>query len=191
MKLLGIYGSPRKEGNTALLLREFLKGAQDNGAVTHEIHLCEKRILACIEDYKCAEAGECIIKDDMQKIYPLLIENDCIAVAAPIFFYNVNAQTKALIDRCQALWARKYILKQPVGGGSVKKKGIFISVGATKGAKLFDGVLLTMKYFFDVLDAELYKSLLYKEVDAAGDIAKHPTALQEAYALGKALATSE
>ena len=76
MKLLGIYGSPRKEGNTTLLLRELLKGAREGGAVTEEIFLCEKHILACIEDYKCAEAGDCIIKDDMQNIYSLLQEHD-------------------------------------------------------------------------------------------------------------------
>lgn len=185
MKILGIYGSPRKEGNTSHLLREFLKGAKTNGGDTTEIFLCDKHILPCVADYSCAKTGTCFLKDDMTEIYKQLIEHDCIVVAAPIFFYSVNAQTKAFIDRCQALWTRKYILKQPIG--NKKRKGVFISVGATKGAKLFDGTLLTMKYFFDVLDAEFYKRLLYKSIDAEGDIIKHPTALKEAYESGQSL----
>ena len=146
MKLLGIYGSPRKEGNTSVLLRELLKGAREKGAKITEIFVCDMNILPCIEDYSCAQTGNCCLKDDMKGIYKQLIENDRVIVAAPIFFYSVNAQMKALIDRCQAFWARKYILKQPIGDGKVKRKGVFISVGGTKGEKLFDGALLTMKY---------------------------------------------
>jgi multimeric flavodoxin WrbA len=189
MKVLGIHGSPRKEGNTSLLLRELLKGARGNGAKTTEIFVCDLNILPCIEDYSCAQTGMCCLKDDMQGIYKQLTEHDRIVVAAPIFFYSVNAQTKALIDRCQAFWARKYILKQPIGVTKVKMKGVFISVGATKGSKLFDGALLTMKYFFDVLDVEFFKSLLYKNIDAKGDILKHPTAMKESFELGQKLAT--
>ena len=189
MKVLGIYGSPRKEGNTSLLLRELLKGARDKGAKTTEVFICDLHILPCAEDYSCAQTGKCCLKDDMQSIYRQLTDHDQIVVAAPIFFYNVNAQTKTLIDRCQAFWARKYILKQPLGGGEIKRRGVFLSVGATKGSKLFDGTLLTMKYFFDVLEAEFYKSLLYKNIDAQGDILKHPTALKESFELGQTLAT--
>jgi multimeric flavodoxin WrbA len=123
----------------------------------------------------------------MQDIYNHMVEHDCIVLAAPIFFYSVNAQTKVLIDRSQALWARKYILGKTVTAQGIKKKGIFISVGATKGAKLFDGTLLTIKYFFDTMDAELSQTLLYKSIDGKGDILKHPTALQEAYTLGASL----
>ena len=189
MKVLGIYGSPRREGNTSVLLSELLRGARDRGAKTTALFVCDMHILPCIEDYSCAQTGNCCLKDDMQGIYKQLIEHDQIAVAAPIFFYSVNAQTKALIDRCQAFWARKYMLKQPLGDGKVKRRGVFISVGATKGSKLFDGTLLTMKYFFDVVDAEFFKSLLYRNIDAKGDILKHPTALKESYELGQKLAT--
>jgi len=189
MKILGIYGSPRKEGNTSVLLRELLRGAREKGAKTTEIFVCDMHILSCIEDYSCVQTGNCCLKDDMQVIYKQLIEHDQIVVSAPIFFYSVNAQTKALIDRCQAFWARKYILNQPIGNGKVKRRGVFISVGATKGAKLFDGTLLTVKYFFDVLDTEFFRSLLYKNIDAKGDILKHPMALKESYDLGQTLAT--
>jgi multimeric flavodoxin WrbA len=187
MKVLAIYGSPRRNGNTSLLLRELVKAVKERGADTTEIAICDLTIQPCVADYSCAKTGMCFIKDAMEDIYQHFIEHDCIVIAAPIFFYNVNAQTKTLIDRSQALWARKYILKQPITPDGKKKKGVFISVGATKGSKLFDGTLLTMKYFFDVVEAEFFKSLLYKNIDAAGDILKHPTALQEAYELGQSL----
>lgn len=188
MKALAIYGSPRREGNTALLLRELVKGLRAQGGDATEIFLCDLHILPCVADHSCSQSGECFLQDDMLTLYDHLRTHDCIVLAAPIFFYSVNAQTKALIDRCQSLWARKYVLKQPVSPLGIKKKGIFISVGATKGAKLFDGTLLTVKYFFDTIDAELSHTLLYRSVDGKGEILKHPEALEEAYRLGRSLA---
>jgi hypothetical protein len=70
----------------------------------------------------------------------------------------------------------------------IKRKGLFIAVGATKGKKLFDGTLLTIKYFFDVLDMELFRSLLYRGLDFEGDVLKHPEYLEEAYLAGKTFA---
>jgi multimeric flavodoxin WrbA len=188
MKVLALYGSPRREGNTALLLRELVKGLRAQGGDAMEIFLCDLQILPCVADHSCSQSGECFLQDDMQAMYNHLVAHDCIILAAPIFFYSVNAQTKALIDRSQSLWARKYVLKQPVNPPGIKKKGIFISVGATKGAKLFDGTLLTVKYFFDTIDAELSHTLLHRSVDGAGEILKHPEALREAYNLGMTLA---
>jgi multimeric flavodoxin WrbA len=110
-------------------------------------------------------------------------------LASPIFFYTVSAHTKILMDRCQSLWVRKYCVdKIPVGQHNLQRKGLFISVGATKGKKLFEGTLLTLKYFFDILDAELWRSLLYRELDFEGDVLKHPEYLQEAYETGKEFA---
>lgn len=187
MKVLALYGSPRREGNTALLLRELVKGLRAQGGDATEVFLCDLQILPCVADHSCAHSGTCFLQDDMQAMYTHLVAHDCIVLAAPIFFYGVNAQTKALIDRSQLLWARKHILKQPVHPPGIKKKGIFISAGATKGAKLFDGTLLTVKYFFDTIDAELSHTLLYRSVDGEGEILKHPEALREAYNLGMTL----
>ena len=93
------------------------------------------------------------------------------------------------MDRCQSLWVKKYwIDKVPFGQWVPKRKGLFISVGATKGKKLFDGALLTVKYFFDVLDTELYRSLLFRKLEFEDDVLKHPEFLEEAYEAGKALA---
>jgi multimeric flavodoxin WrbA len=187
MKVLGIYGSPRRDGNTDLLLKELLRGCREAGAEVEEIFLRQLKISPCLEIYACKKEGKCPIPDDMQPLYDKLAEADAVALASPIFFYAVSAHTKAFIDRCQALWAKKYLLKQPISPNKPHRRGVFLAVGGSRGNKVFDGPLLTMKYFFDALDMIFYKSLLYQKIDEKGEIIKHPTALTEAYALGKEL----
>ncbi len=188
MKVLGILGSPRKGGNTELLLEETLKGAEAEGAEVERLRLTDYNIIPCKECLACFKDGNCIILDDMAKIYPKLLEADIIILASPIFFYGVTAWAKALIDRCQALWARKYQLKDPsFGKEGRKRKGFFVSVGGTKGQKTFEGAILTAKYFFDVLNAEYAGELVLREVDAKGDVLKHPEALQQAFEAGRKL----
>jgi len=188
--ILAIYGSPRRNGNTAALLKHAVQGARDAGARVEEIVLRDLKISPCLEIYGCRETGRCVIKDDFHKVCDLIAASDGIMLASPIFFYTVSAHTKILMDRCQSLWVKKYwIEKTPFSGQqNAKRKGLFISVGATKGKKLFDGTLLSVRYFFDVLDTQLWKSLLYRELDFEGDILKHPEYLNEAYNSGKSLA---
>jgi multimeric flavodoxin WrbA len=188
MKVLGIFGSPRRGGNTELLLEEALKGAEREGAEVERIYLSDFTITPCKECHGCDNTGNCVILDDMEKIYPKLLEANVLILASPIFFYGVTAWAKALIDRSQALWARKYLIKDPsLGKEGKKRKGFFISVGATKGQKVFEGAILTVKYFFDVLNAEYVGELLYRGVEAKGDILKHPEALQQAFEAGRKL----
>jgi multimeric flavodoxin WrbA len=185
MKVLGLFGSPRRGGNTDLLLEEALKGAESQGAEAERIYLTDYAITPCKECHGCEQSGHCVILDDMHKIYPKFLEADIIILASPIFFYGITAWAKALIDRSQALWARKYLLKDPsLGKEGKKRKGFFISVGATKGQKVFEGAILTAKYFFDVLNAEYVGDLLFRGVDAKGDILKRQGALQQAFDAG-------
>jgi multimeric flavodoxin WrbA len=186
LRILGIMGSPRIKGNTNLLLDEALKGAQSKGAKVETIVVDKHKISPCREYYGCLRDGNCVIRDDMDGIYPKLLEADGIIVASPIFFYGLTSQVKALIDRCQALWARKYILKQNIP--DTGRKGAFVSVGATKGQKLFDGSILTVKYFFQAIGVEYAGELLIQGVDKKGEIREHPTALSDAFELGRKLA---
>jgi multimeric flavodoxin WrbA len=188
-QILAIYGSPRRKGNTTLLLDQSVQGALDAGAQVEKIVLRDLKMSPCLEIYGCKEKGRCVIQDDFQKVYDQLLSCDGLMLASPIFFYTVSAHTKILMDRCQSLWVKKYwIDKIPYGQSKPKRKGLFVSVGATKGKRLFEGTLLTVKYFFDILDAELWKSLLYRQLDFEGDVLKHPEYLQEAYETGKEFA---
>lgn len=188
MKALGIMGSPRIGGNTDLLLDEALKGAQSEGADIQKIIVDAMRIEPCREYYDCLVSGECSISDDMDDIYVKLIEADLVIIASPMFFYGITAQLKALIDRCQALWSRKYYLKRTIGRPG--RKCAFIGVGATRGKNLFQGSILVMKYFCRALDAEYAGELLIRGIDQKAEIKQHPTALQDAFNLGVKMAQS-
>lgn len=188
-KILAVYGSPRRAGNTSLLLKQAVQGARDAGAIVEEVFLRDLKMSPCLEIYGCKSTGRCVIQDDFQHLYDQLLASKGLMLASPIFFYTVSAHTKILMDRCQALWVKKYwIDKVSFGKWVPKRKGLFISAGATKGTKLFEGTLLTVKYFFDVLDMELWRSLLYRSLDLEGDVTKHPEYLEEAYRTGKDLA---
>lgn len=188
-KILAIYGSPRREGNTSTLLNRAVEGASEAGAEVEKVFLRDLKMSPCLEIYGCKETGLCVIQDDFQKVYDKLLASHGIMLASPIFFYTVSAHTKILMDRFQSRWVKKYwIDKVPFGQWKPKRKGLFISAGATKGKRLFEGPLLTVKYFFDVLDAEVWRTLLYRELDLEGDVLNHPGYLQEAYEAGKDLA---
>ena len=186
MKVLGLMGSPRTKGNTDLLLDEAPKGAKKQGAATEKLVIDKLKIAPCKEYYGCLQDGNCVIRDDMDSVYPALVAADAVIVAAPMFFYGVSAQLKALIDRCQALWARKYVLKWKMSDSP--RKGALIAVGATRGEKLFEGSILTVTYFFKALDADYADELLVRGVDLRGEIKEHPEALKAAFEMGKRLA---
>ena len=190
-RITAIYGSPRREGNTATLLDKAVAGARDTGADVEEIFLRNLKISPCLELYGCKNNGRCIIKDDFHGVIEKVMASRGVMLASPIFFYAVSAHTKILMDRCQSLWVKKYWIDQiPFDQWEPKRKGLFISVGATRGKKLFDGALLSVKYFFDVLDIKTWSSHLYRELDFEKDVLRHPEYLDEAYAAGKKLALS-
>ena len=184
--ILALYMSPRPGGNSDLLMDEFLKGASEAGLEARRIYVRDLDMGGCIECAGCDETGECILRDDMDDLYPLLIETERLVTTAPIFFYGLPSQGKAVIDRCQALWNRVRLnpeLKRPQG------KGFFLGVGATKGQNLFDGTLLGMKYFHEAVGLPTRcDSLTFRKVEAKGAIKDHPTALREAFEAGKAFA---
>jgi multimeric flavodoxin WrbA len=186
MKMLGLMGSPRIGGNTDLLLDACIKGAESLGAVSEKIIVDRLTIAPCREFYGCLKDGNCVIQDDMQDIYPKLLEADIVVVASPIFFYGLPSQLKSVIDRCQALWARRSVLHQPPSNG--RRKGAFISVGATRGRRLFDGSILTIKYVFREIGVQYTGQLLVPGVDAKGEVTSHPTALSDAHGFGMRLA---
>jgi len=186
--VLGILGSPRKGGNTELLLDEVLRGAEAEGASVERLRLTDYSITPCRECHGCDETGQCVILDDMQKIYPKLLDADIVILASPIFFYGISGWAKSLVDRSQALWSRKYLVKDPLLGKEAKRrKGFFISVGATRGPRLFEGATLTVKYFFDAFNTEYTGELLFKGMEEKGSILKNPEALRQAFDAGRKL----
>ncbi len=188
-RIIAIYGSPRREGNTARLLKQAVQGAKAAGAQVEELVLRDLKISPCLEIYACKGDGECAIKDDFQTVRDRILAADGLMLASPVFFYTVSAHVKAFMDRCQSLWVKKYwVDKTRFGKGEIKRQGLFICAGATRGKKLFDGILLTIKYFFDCFDMGLHQALLYRGLDFADDVLAHPEYLEQARHAGKELA---
>ena len=188
MKILGIAGSPRRNGNTDLLLAEFLKGAVSKGAEVKTIYLNDLKISPCQHCDSCFKAGKCKIQDDMQTIYAELEKADVIVLASPVQFPGPPATVKAMIDRCQCLWAKKYILKTAPLSRERIRKGFLISVGGTRMKDMFEPKLQIVKTWFHVLEIEYAGELLFSKADEKGAILKQPEALQKAYEAGQKLA---
>jgi multimeric flavodoxin WrbA len=191
-KIAAFLGSPRAGGNTEILLDTALQGARDAGAKVEKINLWDLDFSGCIECEDCYATGECSLVDEMGIVYEALESSDRILLASPIFFMGLPAQAKAMIDRCQCYWAQKYILKEefPATVGS-RRYGAFIGVGATRGEKLFDGTILTLKYFFDAVSAEPLSDeyLLVRGVDEKGAIKEDTDLIEASALLGRTLAT--
>jgi len=184
IEVLALAFSPRKGGNSDLLLDEFLRGAREKGAHVKRLAARELNVRGCLECGECDETGECVIRDDMDEVYPLLVKTRRIVVASPIFFYGLPSGGKAIVDRAQALWNRIRLNPEMRRHNG---RGFFLGVGATRGANLFEGSSLTIKYFLDAIGLPMkLGSLTYRQVEAKAAIREHPTALNEAFEAGKA-----
>ena len=185
MKVLGIYGSPRKGGNSDQLLDKALEGARSTGAEIATVYARKLKMSGCLECGGCDKTGTCVVKDDMQLVYPLMEEANVIIIASPIFFYGLTSQVKAIIDRTQAMWSKRMLEKTPEERKTYDKgKGYVIAVAATKGKNLFDGVQMVAKYFFDALDMSYEGGLFLRGLEKRKDALDDPQTLQQAFDLG-------
>jgi multimeric flavodoxin WrbA len=170
-------------------LDKVLEGAKASGAEVDRLYIRDLKIEGCLECGGCDKTGRCVIKDDMASVYPRLEEADLIVLACPIFFYGPPAQTKALIDRSQALWSKRNLRKD----GEARKrydsgKGYLLAVGASRGKKIFEGTELAARYFFDAMDKSYEGGVFFRGLEKSDALKDRPEALEEAYGFGKRLA---
>ena len=192
MKIIAFNGSPRLRGNTELLLDEAVRGAKEKGADVTVYRLHAMNLKPCMNCGKCDNTGRCVIEDDMQKVHEAIRSADRIIVASPIFFFSVSAQTKIMIDRCQAFWAQKYVHKKPIPAGPYGRKGLLLLIGGMKKTEKnrgFDCSEVTVSAFFRTVNVPEHAVLAYDDVDLKGAIAGHATALRDAYEAGRKLAS--
>ena len=189
MKTCTFLGSPRKEGNTELLLKEAIRGVEDSGFNAQIFHLNLMNISPCQNCGECEDTGVCIIEDDMAHIYDAIRTSDRIIVASPIFFLGVSAQIKIMIDRCQCFWCERYLLKKPIPEGPYRRKGLLLLVGGQKKEIGIQCADATVTAFFRTISVPEHKVLSFLGIDAKGAILNHPTALNGAYMAGKKLVT--
>ncbi|KXS56385.1 MAG: hypothetical protein AMR96_03010 [Candidatus Adiutrix intracellularis] len=187
MDILGLHLSPRKGGNSEDALAEFIRGARKSGAETEIFSIADHHIEPCRACAACETTGICVISgDDMGALYSLLTSIPLIVVSTSLFFYDIPAQGKALIDRTQALWYRRYSLKQfstlrPSG------RGFLLALGATRGQDLFLPVNLCVKYFFDSIGLpKTFDSLFFRQLEAKGDLKIRSDYMEQIYEAGLA-----
>jgi multimeric flavodoxin WrbA len=172
-------GSPRAGGNTETLLLEAVAGTGEDVRI---FNLPLMDIGPCRSCGECEETGACSIDDDMREVYGALLKADRIILASPIYFMGLPAQLKAMIDRCQALWCGKYLLKRPIARHG--RKGLLLLVGGRKKKAGIKCAGATATAFFRTVSVPEHTTLAYTGIDAKGDIRRHPTALAEAREAG-------
>ncbi|MEW6592990.1 MAG: flavodoxin family protein [Candidatus Hadarchaeota archaeon] len=185
-KVLALAGSPVKGGSTDILLDNAIEGAINNGAKVEKVYLCDIKINPCDARGMCNKTGVCPIDDDMKRIYKKLLNSDVIILAAPIYFMGLPAQAKAMIDRCQSLWAERFRRGRKLGKEG--RKGFFISVGGKAHPQLFKGAVATVKSFFKTLGVKYSGGLLLSKIDKKEDLLARPAAMKAAFEAGRKLA---
>jgi multimeric flavodoxin WrbA len=186
MRVLLLNGSPRRGGNTEVLLNAVARGAESAGGEVEMVRLAVLQISPCINCGGCDQTGICVIRDDGAAVYEKVDQARRIVLASPIYFYGITAQAKAFVDRAQAFWSRKRILqKKGEWREDAGRIGFFVSVAATKGAKVFDGAELTAKYFFDAIGVAYGGSLLFRGIEKRGDMEQDADKIGQAEAFGR------
>jgi multimeric flavodoxin WrbA len=181
-KILVLKSSPRLNGNSAALAEQTAAGARDAGAQVNVFSLHDMDIQPCDACDSCRETdGICVIGDDMQVLYPKLEEADAVILASPIYWFTINAQMKAFIDRWYAL------VKSDGHELAGKKFGIILTYGDSdpynSGAV---NAIHTYESMFRYIKAEI-AGLVYGSADAVGDVEKNSELMEKAYKLGKKL----
>jgi len=189
VRVLGLACSPRRGGNTDLMLDSALEGAAAGGAESEKLYVHDMDISPCRACDACFRTGECVQQDEMQDLYPKLLTCDAIAIAAPIFSMGIAAQAKTMIDRLQCLWAKKYILHEHTvpGGTREGRRGLWLSAAGLDRPTVFDPAKPTVKVFFDLLEIRAWESVLYHGVDERGAILEVEGALEDCRRAGEAL----
>jgi hypothetical protein len=185
--IVAIAGSPRLHGSTGLLLDAAVQGALEEGGLVEWIRPAEMSFVGCQHCGGCSTTGVCVINDDMQAVYSLIARMDAMILASPIYFASVTAQAKALIDRAQALWARKHLLHRPLYTDGRTRSILFLSALGTDVQGHIEGTRRVVKAFADTFDGQ-YEELIFPLIDRPEEIADHWTALPQAHAAGAGLA---
>lgn len=185
MRAVGISASPRRSGNSEILLDRALEGAMAAGADVEKIILNELDFRPCQECGGCDKSGICVIRDGMELVYKKLDAADAVIVASPIFFASLSAQAKMMIDRFQCAWVAKYILKNVQR--REKRKGIFISVGGSYRKDYPENARGIIKAFFATLDIGYAGELFCGGIEKKAGINQDEKTLSKAFALGKVI----
>lgn len=173
--VLILSGSPRKGGNSDLLCDEFMRGAQAAGHTVEKIRVAAKKVAPCSACYYCRDhGGACVHKDDMAEILQKMIAADVLVLASPVYFYSIDAQLKAVIDRTVARWLE------------VRDKELYyIATMADETVASADTTLACFRGYADCVEGAVEKGVIIGSGVYEPGTVKTTPAMQQAYEMGK------
>ena len=175
-EIVALRTSFRRRSNSTALLEAAAGAAREEGSSVEVVDVAAKKIGPCRGCDACRKDGRCIWKDDdLCALVDRLWEADRVLVAMPVYYMAVPAQLKLLVDRTQCLYNRKYVLKDILPDESL-------------ACRVFEGVDLTMRFFFDSLQMQWAEKLYVQHVDRPGEIEGHPKLIEQAREMGRRLA---
>lgn len=172
-KIFAVVSSPRRGGNSELLVDEFIRGAQESGHMVDKVCLREKKIAPCIACEACLRnGGTWVQKDDMAEILTQIIAADVIVLSTPVYYYSICAQLKMMIDRTLA------------GGGKMKNKEFYFIATAADGDHAMECTMNDLQGFVNCVPGSTVKGKVYGSAFGVGEIKGKP-AMEQAYTYGK------
>ena len=185
-KVIALLGSPLLEGNTARLLDEAIRGAEDAGCEVEKIEVAHLDVAPCMEIFYCMENETCRIKDDMIEIYDKFREMDSLILATPVMTMGIPGKLKAFIDRFQVFYMAKYYRGESFISPERRKrrKMLFISIAGMNLPTVFDGAKMTVRAFGEIIDCPYWDEVLRNDMDTIQDIRTRPEVMEAAYRKG-------
>jgi multimeric flavodoxin WrbA len=180
-KILAVVGSPRKGGNTDILVQKVAEGAASKGAKVETLRLGGLNIRECDGCLVCWQGKSCNKRDDMLNIYPKIIESDAIIFGTPVYWYGPTALMKAFIDRF-------VYFNCPENRAKIRGKSAALVIPFEEENP--DTARPVVEFFekcFNYLEINLAGSIIAGGVSDKGDVLKKPERLGEAYELGARL----
>jgi multimeric flavodoxin WrbA len=177
--LLALTASPRRRGNSARLLRAFLRGV--TGYTVQRIHLCDYAVAPCRGCGRCQTTHRCWQKDHAEKLIRYFSQADALVLAAPVFFYGFPGHAKTIIDRCHPLWQDPQWRRRP------RRPGYFLATCASSRIREFEVIVRETKAFFNTIACTYSGAVLAPGLEPDADARRLALAEAKAQRLGCSL----
>ena len=185
-KVIALLGSPLTEGNTARLLDEAIRGAEDAGCEVEKIVVAHLDFAPCMEIFYCMENETCQIRDEMIEIYDKFREMDSLIIATPVMTMGIPGKLKSFMDRFQVFYMARYYRKEPLISPEQRKRRrmLFLSIAGMNLPTVFDGAKVTAQAFGEIIDCPYWDEVLQNDMDTVRDIRTRPEVMEAAYRKG-------
>ncbi|MCK9308278.1 MAG: flavodoxin family protein [Methanoculleus sp.] len=185
-KIIALLGSPLLDGNTARLLDEAIRGAEEAGCEVEKLEVAHMDVLPCMEFFQCKESETCLIQDEMGEFYDRFREMDGLIIATPVMTMGIPGRLKSFMDRFQVFYMAKYHRGRSFISPERRKKRkmLFISIAGMNIPNVFEGVKMTARAFGEIIDCPYWDEVLRNDMDTIQDITTRPEVMEAAHKKG-------